>query len=157
MKIFCLEISVNTEITDTANTPQLQGWVLYDAPCTFCTGLVARARSTLEAGGFRPEPLQSPWVRAHLKMPEEVLLAEMRVLTLDGRLLGGADALVYLSRKLNQQIRPGWAWLLIIASRIPFAMPVLRFAYARIAERRFCRHGYCPVERPQGAGKEGIQ
>ncbi len=148
---------MSTEITDMTNAPMLQGWVLYDGSCAFCTGLLAHARSTLEASGFRPEPLQSPAVRASLNMPEEVLLAEMRVLTTDGRLMGGADALVYLSRKLRVRLRPWWVWLLVVASRIPLAMPVLRLAYARIAERRYCRQGYCPVERPQGAGKEGIQ
>ncbi len=137
---------------------------------------MARARGTLEAGGFRPEPLQSPWVRANLNMPEELLLSEMRVLTVDGRLMGGADALVYMSRTLSVRLRPWWAWVLIIAGRIPFAMPVLRFAYARIAEHRYCstgvlsrvpiaggdtrttgQSGSCPVRKPQAAGKERIQ
>jgi predicted DCC family thiol-disulfide oxidoreductase YuxK len=135
----------------------MNGWVLYDASCSLCTGLMARVQSMLEAGGFRAEPLQSTWVRANLNMPEDVLLAEMRVLTLDGRLMGGADALVYLSRKLKARIRPWWAWVLVAVSRIPFAMPVLRFVYARVAERRYCRRGGCPVARPHAARKGGIQ
>ncbi len=158
---------MNTEITDRMTPWQgpiqgpihgpIQGWVLYDASCSLCTDLMARAQSTLEAGGFRPEPLQSPWVRANLNMPEGVLLREMRVLTLDGLLMGGADGLVYLSRKLNARLRPWWAWALVVTSRIPFAMPVLRFLYARIAERRYCRQGFCPVARPKVIGEEGMQ
>lgn len=150
-----------TEITDTTPKAQLQGppqcWVLYDASCSFCTGLLARAQSTLLAAGFRPEPLQSAWVRARLNMPDEVLLAEMRVLTPDGQLMAGADALVYLSRKISARLRPWWAWFLLVASRIPFAMPVLRYAYARVAEQRYCRHGACSVRQPQIDGKEETQ
>jgi predicted DCC family thiol-disulfide oxidoreductase YuxK len=166
---------VNTEITDRKARLQspmqgqpkgstkgpkegrIEGWVLYDASCPLCTHLMARAQGTLEAGGFLAEPLQSTWVRANLSMPEDVLLAEMRVLTLDGQLMGGADALVYLARKLKARVRPWWAWVLVVASRVPFAMPVLRLVYARIAARRYCRQGGCPVARPLAAGKEGIQ
>ncbi len=154
---------MRTEITDTRTKTPLQGstpdsqqgWVLYDASCSFCTDLIARAEGALRAAGFMPEPLQSAGVRAKLNMPEDILLAEMRVLTPDGQLFGGADALVYLSRKLGARRRPWWAWLLLLASRIPFAMPLLRWGYARVAERRSCRRGLCPVRWPQMTGKEG--
>jgi predicted DCC family thiol-disulfide oxidoreductase YuxK len=59
----------------------VRGWVLYDASCTLCLALAARAQPTLQAGGFQFEPLQSPWVRELLDLPEDQLLVEMRVLT----------------------------------------------------------------------------
>jgi predicted DCC family thiol-disulfide oxidoreductase YuxK len=118
---------------------------------------VRRVRASLEAGGFQPEPLQSPWVRQRLNLPESLLLAEMRVLTREGRVLGGADALVYLARELDAPDRPGWAWLLVIVGKIPFAMPVLRAAYAGIAARRYCRQGICSIADSPNSNKEGMQ
>ena len=146
-----------TERTDTIDARPLHGYVLYDALCPLCTDLMAQTQKVLQAGGFRPEPLQSPWVRERLNLPEKVLLAEMRVLTREGRVIGGADAVVYLANKLDAQARPWWAWLLVIASRMPFAMPWLRSAYGWVAARRNCRQGVCAVVRSQTPKKEGIQ
>jgi predicted DCC family thiol-disulfide oxidoreductase YuxK len=88
-------------------------------------------------------------------LPEDRLLEEMRVLTVEGRVLGGADALVYLATELQR--RPWWAWLLVAANRMPFGMRMLRTAYRWIAARRYCRQGGCPVAKPQMIKKEGMQ
>lgn len=136
---------MNTEMTDTLDTQPTRGWVLYDAECQFCTSMVTRTRSAVEAGGFRFAPLQSPWVRERLAVPEDVLLAEMRVLTVSGRVLGGADALVYLSRELGSSRRSWWARPLAIVSKLPIVMPVLRFAYRWVAQHRYCRQGACRI------------
>jgi len=146
-----------TEISDTVDRMQLRGWVLYDASCPFCLHLLARVQNTLQEGGFRPEPLQSSWVRDYLNLPEDQLLAEMRVMTRKGRVLGGADALVYLASELGAKRRPWWAWILVISSNIPFAMPLLRYAYRWIAARRHCRQGFCSVAMSQSIKKEGIR
>jgi predicted DCC family thiol-disulfide oxidoreductase YuxK len=131
--------------------------VLYDATCPFCLDLMVRVQGTLQAGGFRLEPLQSPWVRERLKLPEDQLLAEMRVLTRRGQVLGGADALVHLAKELDRRKRPWWAWLLVGAGKIPFGMRALRYGYRWIAARRYCRQGVCAVENSQIAKKEGMQ
>jgi len=145
---------VLTEISDNVDRARLRGWVLYDASCPFCLRLLARFEDTLRAGGFRAEPLQSPWVRDRLNLPEDQLLVEMHVLTRHGRVLGGADALVYLANQLRAAPRPWWAWLLAIASRMPLAMPVLRRAYAGFAARRHCRSGACSLGKTQSWEKE---
>lgn len=132
-------------MSDTFGRQRVRGWVLYDAACSVCLNLIARNQATLQSAGFRPEPLQSPWVRERLKMPEDQLLAEMRVLTREGQVLGGADALVHLAKELGKSSRPWWAWVLVVSSRIPFAMPFLRIAYQWYAARRPCRQGICQV------------
>ena len=146
-----------TEITDSYDTQPDRGWVLYDASCSFCTGLMARNQALLEANGFRTEPLQSPWVRDRLKLPEEVLMEEMRVLTRQGEVMGGADALVHLANQMDARHRPWWAWVLVATSRIPFTLPVMRTAYRWVAARRQCRHGACTTAPPQITKQEGIQ
>jgi predicted DCC family thiol-disulfide oxidoreductase YuxK len=132
-----------------------RGWVLYDASCSFCLDLLARTRFTLESGGFRPEPLQSLWVRERLDLPKDRLLEEMRVLTVEGRILGGADALVHLATALDR--RPWWAWLLVTAGKMPFGMRLLRAGYRWIAARRHCRQGACTIDRPRIVNKEETQ
>lgn len=47
---------------------------------------------------FRLAPLQADWVRARFAVSDEQLLREMRILTPDGKVFGGAEALVELSR-----------------------------------------------------------
>jgi predicted DCC family thiol-disulfide oxidoreductase YuxK len=144
-------------MTDRFDARAPRGWVLYDARCPLCTNLIGRVRASLEAGGFVPAPLQSTWVRRRLNLPEELLLKEMRVLTPDGRVLGGADALIYLAGNFDARCRPWWAWLLLAVSKLPFAMPVLRGAYRAVAARRFCRQGSCPIPKPTIPTKEGIR
>jgi len=147
---------VFTELSDNVDRRRVPGWVLYDDACPFCLNLMARARDTLERGGFQLEPLQSFWVRERLNLPEDQLLAEMRVLTRNGQVLGGADALVYLANELDTRNRPWWAWLLVGASKLPFGMRALRYGYRWVAARRSCRQGVCPVAIPQITKKEGI-
>jgi predicted DCC family thiol-disulfide oxidoreductase YuxK len=142
-------------MSDKLGKQPVHGWVLYDASCSFCLDLLARTRSTLESGGFQPEPLQSPWVRERLDLPEDRLLEEMRVLTVEGRVLGGADALVYLATELDR--RPWWGWLLVAAGKMPFGMGLLRAGYRWIAARRHCRQGACTIDRPRIVNKEETQ
>jgi len=140
---------VFSELSDNVDRRRVRGWVLYDAACPFCLNLVARARGVLKASGFQLEPLQSPWVRERLNLPEDQLLAEMRVLTRKGQVLGGANALVFLANELEANSRPWWAWLLVGAGKMPLGMRALRYGYRWIAARRSCRQGLCPVAKPE--------
>lgn len=108
----------------------VQGWVLYDGDCGFCTRLAWRFGGAFERRGYRVVPLQAPWVAERFQMPPEKLLEEMRVLTKDGVQVGGADAVVYLARRI------WWATPLYAASLIPGVLPLLRRGYRWIAARR---------------------
>jgi predicted DCC family thiol-disulfide oxidoreductase YuxK len=114
-------------------------WVCYDAECGLCVRWVNRFRVALEKHGFALLPLQSPAVRAALQLPDGELLAEMRVITPQGRIFGGADALAYLSSALW---KPAF-WL----TRIPGVMPLLRRAYRYVARTRGCAGNTCPIRR----------
>jgi len=127
---------VNTEITDNIN----EGWVCYDADCALCLGWVKRFRPRLEQHGFTLLPLQSPAVRAMLQLPEDQLLAEMRVITPTGAVFGGADALAHISNAICKPL----AWL----TRLPGAMPLLRRAYPYVARNRGCAGNTCQTRRP---------
>ena len=143
-----------TEMSDNVDRHPERGWVLYDANCSFCTALMARTKAAIEAGGFRYEPLQTASARHRPACSEEQLLSEMHVLTVDGRVIGGADALVYVARGLNARHRPWWSWLLVVVSKAPLGMPVLRRAYRWVAVRRYCRQGVCRLTTPEDTKKE---
>lgn len=108
----------------------VKGWVLYDGDCGICTRMAWWFARALERRGYRLVPLQAPWVVARLGLPREKLLEELRVLTPDGVHVGGADAIVYLARRI------WWATPLYAASLVPGAMPLLRRGYRWFAGRR---------------------
>ena len=111
----------------------LQGWVLYDQDCPSCRSFVSHFEGVLTRRGFDLAPLQSEWVADCLN--EAVDLREMRVITAAGENFGGADALVFLARRI------WWAWPIYILAQIPGVMPILRRAYAFWADRRHCHGG----------------
>jgi predicted DCC family thiol-disulfide oxidoreductase YuxK len=122
---------VNTDITDNN-----VGWIVFDGECAFCSTLLPRWRHTLESRGFQFVPLQTAWVHERLGLAPDNMVSEMKVLTRRGEILGGANAVIFLARKV------WWAWLvffpvLLLADLWPIRI-ILRGAY-----RRFARHRYC--------------
>ena len=82
-------------------------------------------------------PLQTPWVRQWLDVPVGEPLSDMKVLTIDGSTIGGADAALYLSRTI------WWAWPLWLVGHIRIVRHVLRRGYAWVAQRWPCAKGAC--------------
>ncbi len=131
---------MNTEITDAK---EVIGWVVYDADCRFCTALAGRFRALLAAHRIELLPLQTPWVRQKLALANEELLAEMRLLKPDGKVYGGADAVLEISRHI------WWARPLSLARRAPAVRKLLRLGYGWIARNRHCGHGTCDIDKRQ--------
>jgi predicted DCC family thiol-disulfide oxidoreductase YuxK len=129
-------ISLISEMTD-AKGRRARGWVFFDADCRFCTMWARRFSRILDARGYGLAPLQSPRVRALLNLPKSELLRELRVLTDEGALLGGADAVIYLSRRI------WWAWPLYVLAQLPGMNALLDAAYRRVAAHRTCVRGAC--------------
>ena len=130
---------MNKPDAETTDCEALNGWVLYDADCRFCVELVSRAKARLEARHFRLLPLQTPWVQLQLGMTGPELLVEMRLLQPNGKIFGGADAVLELCRHywLTQPIYQ--------LGKIPIFTRLFREAYRWIAERRHCVNGACDL------------
>jgi len=127
--------------------PPPRGWVLYDSDCGFCTRWAWRIALFVGPHGFHLAPLQAPWVRRRLALPERELLNELRVLTADDVLYGGADAFLYLARQI------WWARPIAALAWLPGVMPLARAAYRWIARRRHRRSAACELPRVPGARK----
>jgi predicted DCC family thiol-disulfide oxidoreductase YuxK len=132
---------VHTEITDTIakNNP----CVYYDAECRFCCESVCRLAPILIRRGFAFRPLQSPEARQQFGSSDHALLREMRLSLADGRILGGADAVVEIARHV------WWAWPLWLFSRLPGARRFLHALYQVIAANRHCLGGACRMPDPR--------
>jgi predicted DCC family thiol-disulfide oxidoreductase YuxK len=104
-----------------------------------CVSLVRRFRPGLEKRGFGFAALQDPRVQTLLDVPAEELLREMRVAASDGKIYGGARAVIYLAGKI------WWAWPLHAAAKLPGMPRVLDACYRWIAEHRTCASGACSV------------
>ena len=63
----------------------VQGVILYDGQCGFCSRSVKCWAGTLGRHGFEIASLDQPWVAKKIKMPPEELLTDIRLLTTDGR------------------------------------------------------------------------
>lgn len=128
--------------TETTKQTAEKGWVLFDGDCPWCVGWARRAGGALARRGFALAPLQTPWVRARLGLAEGVRPEEMAVLTAQGRVLGGADALLELARHF------WWARWVRGLARLPGVLPLLHAAYRWGAARRPCANGACALPAP---------
>ena len=125
---------MNALFSDASSTngTRRRGWVFYDADCTFCTSLARWLEPTLLRRGFHCAALQEPWVRIVLGLSRAELLSELRVRTSGGKVLGGADALIYVARHI------WWAWPLYALAQIPSPRDIFCAAYRWFAVRRHC-------------------
>lgn len=132
-------ISLSAEMTDTKGRRASRGWVFFDRDCSVCTSLARRFRHTFEKRGFGLAALQDPRVATLLALPPEQLLREMRVVTSEGEIHGGAEAIVYLARQV------WWAWPLCAAVRLPGVPRIFAAGYRWFAGHRPGSSGTCPA------------
>ena len=159
---------MNTETTDNNGGEGFVGWVGYDGDCGFCCILVRRWQGVFEKRGFTFVPLQNHWLAGRLATVgrasppgQNMGLAkmnaaeehqrvgrgrpdygdipdEMKLLTADGRVLGGAAAIAAMARAVWYFAPAGWF----------MGLPGIRFlvdrAYKWVARNRH-QLGVCKV------------
>jgi predicted DCC family thiol-disulfide oxidoreductase YuxK len=113
--------------------------IFYDSTCSLCQRGERLLGNMMRRRGFRIEPLSSPL--GHLAARDGV--DEMKVLTANGRIFGGAEAIAYLSRFVWWAQPIAWLW------RLRAARPPLRWLYRRIAANRHCVDRLCRLPRRQ--------
>ena len=113
-------------------------WLLYDASCPFCTSGAHMFKPTLEKRHCRIKPLQNQTVMKLLDIKEGEYLPEMKVIGKNRKVYGGAEAIVYLSRRM------WWASPLWALSHLPLIMNYLDYIYREIAKKRYC-NGVCGI------------
>ena len=116
------------------------GWILYDGDCSSCTASARRFDRIFRRRGFLFLPLQTDWVMKRLDLEPGAPLEEMRVLTSNGRDIGGADAVIFLGRQI------WWARPFVALARLPGMHNVLDRGYRWIAAHRGCDHIGCSLK-----------
>lgn len=106
--------------------------VIFDGNCRFCWGQVTRLKKLDIGDKLRFLSLHDPDVAERFPdLSREQLMAEMFVVSRDGKRRGGVNAIKYLSRRLFL------LWPLMPFLHIPGTAWILRAAYRWVARRRY--------------------
>lgn len=124
-----------------------RGWILYDSGCGFCRRWVHFWEKAVVRRGFAFQDLQSAWEEDRLQVARETLLDDIRVLTLGGQIVSGADAYLFVAREI------WWAWPFYAIFRLPGFHGLLERGYLWFNRNRyhFSRHCLQP-----GQSKPGV-
>jgi predicted DCC family thiol-disulfide oxidoreductase YuxK len=118
---------------------EVQGVVLYDGQCGFCSRWVKYWEGALARRGFVIASLDEPWVAEKIKMPPEELLTDIRLLTADGHLISGADVYLYVTRRI------WWAWPFYAIFSLPGFNRLIHVSYKWFARNRYCVSRACKL------------
>ncbi len=111
--------------------------IIWDANCRFCRQQVERL-DRFAGGRLAYLSLHDPRVAERFpNLSHDQLMEQMWLVTRDGKMAGGADAIRVLSRRL-----PGLWWLAPLL-HLPGAMPICRRIYRWVAGRRYRIAGAC--------------
>jgi predicted DCC family thiol-disulfide oxidoreductase YuxK len=113
------------------------GTVLYDGACGFCSWWVPKWKNLLQKHGFEIATLQSDWVQNRIHMPEEELLKELRLLLENGQLINGADAYLYVMKKIP------WTWPFGIFFSLPGFKKLFWWGYRTFSSNRYLVSNVC--------------
>jgi hypothetical protein len=80
--------------------------------------------------GFEIAALEEAWVADKLKMPYEDLVTDIRLLTVSGELISGADVYLYLTRRI------WWAWPFSMIFSLPGFNWLIHAGYRWFARNR---------------------
>ena len=116
-----------------------EGWILYDGGCGFCFRWVHFWRKVVEPRGFALKTLQAAADDGSLEVSRENLLDDIRVLTPTGNLQSGADAYLYVARRI------WWARPLYTIFRLPGFNCALWKGYRWFNRNRYRVSRYCPL------------
>ena len=120
--------------------------VIWDGKCNFCRAQVERLQAFDPSGRLTYISLHDP--RVAERFPElsyEQLMDQMWVVTPNHQRFGGAGAVRYLSRYLPR------LWWMAPVMHLPFSMPLWRYLYKVLANRRYrlagknCDGGTCEL------------
>jgi predicted DCC family thiol-disulfide oxidoreductase YuxK len=115
----------------SSNSPRA-AWVLYDGECSFCFRWVHLWEEAIGRRGFVLKDLQSAASDGTLNVPPQNLLDDIRVLTPAGELHSGADAYLYVTRRI------WWAWPFYAVFSLPGFNRLLWWGYRWFNRNRYC-------------------
>jgi predicted DCC family thiol-disulfide oxidoreductase YuxK len=125
-----------------------EGWILYDGGCGFCYRWVHFWQKEVERRGFAIKDLQSASADGSLQIPQDNLLDDVRVLTPTGELESGANAYLYVARRI------WWAWPFYAIFSLPGLNWMLWRGYRWFNRNRYRFSRHCPL--PQSVDARNV-
>jgi predicted DCC family thiol-disulfide oxidoreductase YuxK len=116
-----------------------KGWILYDGSCGFCFRWVHFWEKVLVKCGFALKDLQTAFADGSLAVEGERLLDDIRVSTVDGRVIPGADAYLYVAGNI------WWARPFAFVFGLPGFRQILWVGYRWFNRNRFRISKHCPL------------
>ncbi|MGA7219442.1 MAG: DUF393 domain-containing protein [Candidatus Sulfotelmatobacter sp.] len=116
-----------------------RGWILYDGGCGFCFRWAHFWENVVGRRGFGIKDLQSAAADGSLPISQENLLDDIRVLTAAGEVRSGADAYLYVARRI------WWAWPFYAVFSLPGFNQVLWRGYRWFNRNRYRISRHCPL------------
>jgi predicted DCC family thiol-disulfide oxidoreductase YuxK len=110
--------------------PNLAGWILYDGSCGVCRKWVPFWKDTLRKRGFEIAPLQTDWVKKKLRLSEDDLLQDLRLLLANGEQIQGSDTYRYAMKRI------WWAYPIFLFSIAPMGRNIFDWSYRKFAAHR---------------------
>jgi predicted DCC family thiol-disulfide oxidoreductase YuxK len=117
--------------------------IYFDGSCGLCTRSRQRFGAMTARRGFIWLPLQTPAVAKRLGLSDGELPGELKLLTHQGEILGGVDALMYIARRI------WWATPVWLVSLVPGVRPLMRVIYRQVARNRHRISGACGFDPTQ--------
>jgi len=136
----------NPDQDSAAATPRV-GWVLYDGGCGFCFRWVHLWEKVIARRGFALKDLQSAWEDGSLKVSQQKFLDDILVLKRDGGTESGANAYLFVARKI------WWAWPFYAIFRLPGFNWVFWKGYRWFNRNRFRISRHCPLPQQAKSGR----
>src|SRR5436189_98213 len=118
-------------------SPSAEGRVLYDGDCAFCVRWLRFWSPVLRRRGLEVDTLQADWTPEALGMPRDEILRHIRLLTTAGATYAGADAYLYVARRI------WWTWPFGVLFSLPGFNLLIWAGYRWFAANRHCVSGYC--------------
>jgi predicted DCC family thiol-disulfide oxidoreductase YuxK len=134
----------------TRETPESMprvGWILYDGGCGFCYRWVHLWKKVVEKRGLALSDLQTALAEGLLEIPKEQLLDDIRVLTVSGESKIGADAYLFVAKRI------WWAWPLYAIFRLPGFNRIFWSGYRWFNRNRYRVSKYCPMPQASESSK----
>ncbi len=114
-------------------------WVFYDGQCQFCRTWASRLMGVMRRHNIGLAPLQDEAVRMRVGLKPGEPLEEMKVLTRDGRIIGGLNCFIYLTKFI------WWAYPLHVLLKIPGLHYLFNKIYQWFVRNRYCIGGTCLI------------
>jgi len=114
-----------------------RGWILYDGSCGFCYWWVHFWQKVVAKRGFALKDLQTALADGTLTIEKDRLLDDIRVLDAEGRLICGADAYLYVAKRI------WWALPFYALFSLPVFRQILWAGYRWFNRNRFRISKHC--------------